>query len=155
GSRIGKEESTLRQHIGFSNRHVPHHRAAWRCVANPAESHADHGARGEPLAVQCLTRLDELRGLRKEWDDLVRETESASIFQTWEWVTTWYEHLGSNRDILLLTVRDGQGRLVGLAPFSLSRRRGGRVLHLLGFKNTLTEYFDATLHPDSADSAAE
>jgi len=109
----------------------------------------------EPLAVQCLTRLDELRRLRGEWDDLLRETESASIFQTWEWVTTWFEHFGSDRDIFVLTVRDGQGRLVGLAPFCFSRRRGGRFLYLLGLKDTLTEYFDATLHPDAADSAVE
>src|SRR5262249_39385405 len=98
---------------------------------------------------------DELRGLRGEWDKLLHEAESASIFQTWEWVTTWYEHFGSEREIFVLTVRDGQGRLVGLAPFSLSRRWGGRVLHLVGVNNTLTEYVDATLHPDSADSAVE
>ena len=109
----------------------------------------------EPLVVHCLTKLDDLRRLRGEWDALLQEAESSSIFQTWEWVTTWYEHFGSDRAIFVLTVRDGQGRLVGLAPFSWSRRGGGRILHLLGFKHTLTEYFDATLHPDVADSAVD
>src|SRR5262245_7656565 len=94
----------------------------------------------EPLIVERLTRLDELRGLRGAWDKLLHEAESTSVFQTWEWVTTWYEHFGSDQDMFVLTVRDGQGRLVGLAPFSLSRRGGVRVLHLLGLKSTLTEY---------------
>src|SRR5262245_60525392 len=76
----------------------------------------------EPLAVQCLTQLDEVQRLREVWNDLVQDAESASIFQTWEWVTTWYEHFGSAGEIFVLTVREGQGRLVGLAPFSLSRR---------------------------------
>ena len=35
----------------------------------------------EPLAVDRLTKLDQLRGLRAEWDDLLEEAESASVFQ--------------------------------------------------------------------------
>ena len=32
----------------------------------------------EPLAVQCLTRLDELRDLRAEWDDLLQVKPAAA-----------------------------------------------------------------------------
>src|SRR5262245_51536060 len=109
----------------------------------------------QPLAVDHLTKLDQLHRLRGEWDDLLEKDESSSIFQTWEWVTTWYEHFGSHGAISVLTVRDCQGRLIGLAPFSLLRRGGRRILQLLGRKNTMTEYFDAALHPDAADSAVE
>jgi len=115
----------------------------------------NHATQAASVSVDCLSTLDELRALRPEWDDLLKEAESASIFQTWEWVTTWYEHFGTDKSLLVLTVRDAAGRLVGLAPFSLSVSGGCRFLYLLGRKVTLTEYFDATLHPDVAEVAVE
>ena len=86
------------------------------------------------LRLSCLTTLPELLALRGEWQRLVDAADDATIFQSWEWVTGWYEHFGVGKDLLTFAVRDEQGRLVGLAPCSrASAEVGGfRLLHLLG-----------------------
>jgi CelD/BcsL family acetyltransferase involved in cellulose biosynthesis len=111
----------------------------------------------QPLSVHRLTRLPELLALRTEWDELLSRSESASVFQTWEWVTTWYEHFGDGKTLWVLTVRDRDGRLVGIAPWSRTSTGlvGMRFLHLLGRGNQLTEYVDVILQTDVAAAATE
>ncbi len=72
--------------------------------------------------------------LRREWNALLERDPDASIFQTPEWVETWWQHLGRGR-ARTLTIRR-QGRLVALLPLCLSREsvRGlpVRVLACIG-----------------------
>jgi CelD/BcsL family acetyltransferase involved in cellulose biosynthesis len=72
------------------------------------------------------------------------------VFQSWEWVASWYEHFGRDKQLQLLVARAADGKLVGVAP--CSRSRGGlfRLLHLLGRGNDLTEYVQILAHPDYA-----
>ncbi len=58
--------------------------------------------------------------LERRWSDLIDRCPTASIFQTPEWVSSWWKHFGSGR-LLILAVSRG-GRLVGLAPFVQSSR---------------------------------
>jgi CelD/BcsL family acetyltransferase involved in cellulose biosynthesis len=92
------------------------------------------------LAVGRVGTLAELHELRAEWDRLVERAPAATVFQSWAWVATWYEHFAPDRPLEVLTFRDAAGALVGVAPCSRSRRGGVRLLHLLGRGNDLTEY---------------
>ncbi|HEV8309866.1 MAG TPA: GNAT family N-acetyltransferase [Methylomirabilota bacterium] len=109
-----------------------------------------------PLSVECLTRLPEMHALRGEWQNLLDAARQPTVFQTWEWVTSWYEHFGEGKALRLLIARDEEGRLVGVAPGSRSSVGLGsvRLLHLLGRGNDFTEYVDAILHPAHADAVA-
>jgi len=92
------------------------------------------------LHLSCVRTLTGLHALEAEWRQLVDAAPEATVFQSWEWVTSWYEHLGQNKDLLIFTARDDRGRLVGAAPCSRSRSGGFRLLHLLGRGNDNTEY---------------
>jgi CelD/BcsL family acetyltransferase involved in cellulose biosynthesis len=61
--------------------------------------------------------------LRDEWNELLARCERATIFQSWEWNEAWWRHFGSDKHLRLLQVRE-HGRLVGLAPFYVSRYPG-------------------------------
>jgi CelD/BcsL family acetyltransferase involved in cellulose biosynthesis len=102
------------------------------------------------LDLSLLTTADEVASIREEWRALAEAAESATVFQSWEWVASWYEHFGRDKQLQLLVARAADGKLVGVAP--CSRSRGGlfRLLHLLGRGNDLTEYVQILAHPDYA-----
>lgn len=51
----------------------------------------------------------------RTWNDLVARSESRSVFQTYEWLTSWWKIFGARRKPLIIAVYL-QDRLVGLAP---------------------------------------
>ena len=72
-----------------------------------------------------LARIDDaadFAGLRGEWDELLQASESDCFFLTWEWLSTWWKHLADDRELCILTVRDGD-ELVAIAPFASRMRR--------------------------------
>ena len=67
-------------------------------------------------SVEHVSDIAGLRRLRPEWNGLLCRSPASSVFLTWEWIATWWEHFGREGDLLILAVRDESGRLVGLAP---------------------------------------
>ena len=59
----------------------------------------------------------DLAALRDDWRALLDSADTAEIFQTHEWMSTWWEVFGrsSERELFIITIRDG-GHLIGLAP---------------------------------------
>lgn len=69
--------------------------------------------------------------LEGEWGALHASCPSATPFQSWEWLYSWWEHYGGPYGLRIVTVRDGGGDLVGLAPLMVERGRGfGRLLFI-------------------------
>ena len=109
------------------------------------------------FTVERLSRLEQVHVLETEWRDLAEHTDPPlTVFSSWDWVVTWYEHFRPHKELCLLTVRDDAGRLVGVAPSSFTRLGlpRPRLLYLLGSGHALTEYVDAVLHRDVAEAAA-
>jgi hypothetical protein len=81
----------------------------------------------------------EFASFREEWDELYQSCPSATPFQSWEWLYSWWEVYGEGRYRLrLITLRDAGGFLVGLLPLMVRRRPSlGRLLLLGGDKMTL------------------
>lgn len=69
--------------------------------------------------------------LEEEWEELYLDAPRASPFQSWAWLYSWWEHYGSHHELLLITVRNDLGTLVGVAPLMLDRKFGfGRLVFL-------------------------
>ncbi|MCC6441942.1 MAG: GNAT family N-acetyltransferase [Armatimonadetes bacterium] len=107
-------------------------------------------ARISALEAKILTRPDQLSGLAAEWDDLAARSLSASIFQTWEWADAWWRHFGRGRRLLLLIFRE-EGRLAGLAPFSVKRHLNLPLRKLEFLGTGLTDTLDILIRPDCAE----
>jgi CelD/BcsL family acetyltransferase involved in cellulose biosynthesis len=70
-------------------------------------------------------------GLKGEWNELLKRSRFDTIFLTWEWQTTWWQHLGRNRGPLyILAGRDGD-RLVAIIPM-YAQEDTGLVLQIVG-----------------------
>lgn len=92
------------------------------------------------IHVQAITSEGELKTLAEEWHALLAETGQDSLFLTWEWVSSWWHHLGSGSRLFLLCVRDLDAGLIGLAPFRIVEERPPigpslRVIHFLGTRS--------------------
>ena len=61
----------------------------------------------------------ELRTLRTEWTDLLRDSASDVPFLTWEWLEAWCTHLRGPASLKVVAVRS-RGTLVAIAPFTLN-----------------------------------
>ncbi len=73
--------------------------------------------------TEVISEPGRFLALRGEWEDLLCRSDSVTIFQTWEWLTSWWRVFGEGKRLWLITVRDRQGVLVGAAPLF---RRSGR-----------------------------
>jgi len=69
------------------------------------------------MKTQVYTNATGFAALREEWNSLLRDSASDTLFLTWEWQNTWWKHLGKG-ELYLVTVRDG-GHLSGIAPLYL------------------------------------
>jgi CelD/BcsL family acetyltransferase involved in cellulose biosynthesis len=82
---------------------------------------------GPRIDVQTTKSLEGLLELELEWRRLERESGCVLPFFTWDWAVAWWTHLREAtiaiRDSLaVLTFRDLNGRLVGVAPMMITTR---------------------------------
>jgi CelD/BcsL family acetyltransferase involved in cellulose biosynthesis len=76
-----------------------------------------------------VERVAGLEPLRLEWAQLADRTRS--VFKTWEWLSTWWDHFGQPGQLMLTAVRS-QDRLIGILPLYRWRTRPLRILRFLG-----------------------
>ena len=58
--------------------------------------------------------------LKAEWNGLLSRSRADTVFLTWEWIRSWSEVVGESVRPFIISVRDNNGSLLGLAPFYLS-----------------------------------
>jgi CelD/BcsL family acetyltransferase involved in cellulose biosynthesis len=78
---------------------------------------------------------DKFDHLRDEWNSLLRQSASDTVFMTWEWQQVWWRHFGPKTDssLFLLTMRDAAGQLTGLWPlYDEAPGEGARRLRVIG-----------------------
>ena len=57
------------------------------------------------IRVECVDDMWGFTALRPEWNDLLRSSAADCPFLTWEWLHTWWKHLGSASSLRLIAVR--------------------------------------------------
>jgi len=105
-----------------------------------------------PVAATGATRIETItdsagfHAMREEWAELLESSTSDCVFLTWEWLHTWWKHLGAGRQLDLIAVRQGE-ELIGLAPLMVRRPRLGRLIpcrtrEFLGTGSVGSDYLD-------------
>lgn len=92
------------------------------------------------MKVDIYTSLDGFALLRNEWNDLLCRSVTDVIFLTWEWQHTWWTTYACG-ELLLISVRDDDGRLIGIAPWFIQERDGERIIRTVGCVD-VTDYVD-------------
>jgi len=106
----------------------------------------------QDLELQIIRSPSELSALAGEWNDLAIRCPGYFQSQTFQWAETAWETIGRPRgyELNCLTLRS-RGRLVAVWPLVISRDRGLRTIHPLGFEGE--DYCAPLVEPgDEADS---
>jgi CelD/BcsL family acetyltransferase involved in cellulose biosynthesis len=122
-------------------------------IAQPPHPGAERRVPCDVTAVRTDAGFDALEA---EWSELVAEAP-VSVFQTFEWLRTWWTHFGPGRDLWILLFRHDE-RLVGIAPMFKDR---GRILGIPTVRHAqfigcgLSDYTDMIIRPGYERSVLE
>ncbi len=99
------------------------------------------------MQVSSIHTDNEFLNIRDEWNGLLRRGQSDNIFLTWEWMYTWWNNNQAGASLLIITVRDGDGRLVGIAPLYIKKvsfhgLASLRAVTFLATDEVCSEYMD-------------
>jgi CelD/BcsL family acetyltransferase involved in cellulose biosynthesis len=113
--------------------------------------------RSHQLTATLIDTDAGFRALQPEWHELQSASSDNTFFLTWEWLYTWWTHLGSDRKLHIIAVRDGE-RLVALAPLALragqwKRMLPFRVVEFLGTGNVGSDYLSFIVRKTKEESA--
>jgi CelD/BcsL family acetyltransferase involved in cellulose biosynthesis len=115
--------------------------AAWRPASGPAT-----------YATQHLRGRAAFDWLADEWNELLARGPCDLPFVRHEWLSAWLDAFAPGENLLVVTARDGSGRLVGAAPFLRERRLG--VTRLVAPANDHSCRFEWALGEDATGAAA-
>ena len=73
------------------------------------------------LSVRVCRTWAELEKFRGHWNSLLRANPASSIVQTPEWLASWWQAYGQNRDLFALVFTDSAGTVVGIVPLYADR----------------------------------
>lgn len=109
--------------------------------------------------IDCLSTQSQLNTLEHEWATLINGIPGVPIFLTWEWIKTWWECFGANQELWLLTARDAQSCLVGIAPLMLQSQRAGLVklrrLAIIGSGSIFPVHLNFLVHNMHQDAVTQ
>jgi CelD/BcsL family acetyltransferase involved in cellulose biosynthesis len=85
-----------------------------------------------------------------EWNALLERSKTGNVFSTWEWQSTWWNayHPGT---LWIVTCRDDENRLLGIAPCFVVEDNGKQVLSFIGCVD-VTDYLDFIIDKEHIES---
>jgi len=91
------------------------------------------------MQVTCVRDVEGFAALRDRWQLLLDRSQPNHVFMTWEWLFTWWEHFGQERELFVLVVED-KGEVIGILPLMLCIQDDGymnkvRSLHFIGYRS--------------------
>ncbi|MEW6730926.1 MAG: GNAT family N-acetyltransferase [Acidobacteriota bacterium] len=74
------------------------------------------------FTVTVIESNDDFAALRQQWRELLFHSTANTIFLTWEWLYTWWQHFKQERRLAVMLVKADQ-ELVGIAPLFQEKAR--------------------------------
>jgi CelD/BcsL family acetyltransferase involved in cellulose biosynthesis len=95
------------------------------------------------VTISCADSSWGFTTLRPEWNSLLHESAADCPFLTWEWLHSWWTHVGRASTLRIAAVR-ADGQLIALAPFCLTPGVLPR-LDMLGTGEAGSDYLDVII----------
>ncbi len=93
------------------------------------------------MKIDLFTDASAFAKLQAEWNDLLHRSITDTLFLTWEWQSTWWQHLGVG-ELRIITVREDDDALIGIAPlFEEMWNDGTKSMSLIGCVD-VSDYLD-------------
>ena len=98
-------------------------------AANCATVHPGHAGRADIR----LSVHEDVAAIERDWREFQQRAD-GTVFQTYEWLSTWQRHVGAKRGVrpAIVIGRDGRGEIMMLLPLAVERVKFARQLTWLG-----------------------
>ncbi len=104
------------------------------------------------MFVQSIDSFEQLSAHRHRWDELADDC----LFQSWTWLSTWWQHYGTDCRLYILLVFDEAEQLKAILPCYLQQSLAhGKVLRLLGDGEVCSDHLGLLVSETDQESAAE
>jgi CelD/BcsL family acetyltransferase involved in cellulose biosynthesis len=111
------------------------------------------------MHITTVRSLPELISLEKEWNDLLAMSASHVPFLRHEYITAWWQGLGGGEwtqgELYVVTARQDEGDLVGIAPLFLTNNRDGEPALMLIGSIEISDYLDVIARPEDVPAFME
>ena len=117
-------------------------------AVRPGEHPSALSVEGETCTVVVVDTDSEFMSLEPDWNKLI-STADVSVFQTFEWVSTWWKYFGAGCRLNCLVFRSDD-RIVGIAPLFRKKVRMfgiGVATHVQFIGCWLSDYVDMIILP--------
>jgi CelD/BcsL family acetyltransferase involved in cellulose biosynthesis len=86
------------------------------------------------IDLEIVHRRDEFAALRDDWNRVLDQSASKTIFLRWEWMFHWWIAFGTSADDLYICIARQNGCVVGIAPLFIAKSPilGIRTISFLG-----------------------
>lgn len=103
------------------------------------------------MNVRAITTKQEWNAISDTWDDLLNCSVTANVFLTCEWLRTWWDYYGDNKELLILVVEDKKG-VCGIAPLYLIKQAIApglyeKVIRFIGDEEVGSDFLEVIIHP--------
>lgn len=105
------------------------------------------------MNIELHTTPAVFDALRGDWDALLSPGRSTDLFMTHAWQRTWWNNLGRG-DLAIVTVRDGEGKLIGIGPWFIEETDGRRIVRTIGCE-AVADYLSPILQPGAEERATD
>lgn len=72
------------------------------------------------LVIEKIEDFNQFLSLKEEWNKLLSESDSNTLFLTHEWLSVWWKNLGKGNKLFILCVKE-DGKILAIAPFMCSK----------------------------------
>jgi len=74
--------------------------------------------------LSTVTTNSQFQHLADEWNQLLWRSSANSIFLTWEWLATWWQHFQADQQLWIVTARHPQtDALLGIVPLLIHQQK--------------------------------
>ena len=106
----------------------------------------------DSVQIETYRNLEELRQLVPEWEKLLAAYPPATVFSSWEWLSSWWQNFAADQQLLVLAFRTPDSQLIGIAPLAIGRKKVApgvlvRVLRLMGDGSGDSDNLDLLVRP--------
>ncbi|MBT3045858.1 MAG: GNAT family N-acetyltransferase [Candidatus Thiodiazotropha sp.] len=92
------------------------------------------------MHIKCIVDVSKIPLSREEWNRLISQNETNTLFQTYEWFISWWEVFGYTCKLCFLVIYDGNTP-IGFAPLTSSTKFGkSRTIQFIG--QNKSDYLD-------------
>ncbi|HLC73596.1 MAG TPA: GNAT family N-acetyltransferase [Candidatus Nanoarchaeia archaeon] len=93
--------------------------------------------------IETIRSKERFYSIKDDWNKLLNESQNPNIFLTWEWLYEWFDILGSEFNLYVITVKENNC-IIGIAPFILNKNNFPqiKIISYIGSTSVCSDYLD-------------